>query len=159
MLKACKGEVYDSELECICSFYKGDLSKDQLETQLTLLQRLCRSAPSEIIISDVIRTLSGLQSAERVAISAVWIVMKLLGVIPATNALFECLFSTLRRIKTYLRTTISQERLNNLMLLHLNAKKKDELDWLEVDREFKHLGLILEFLPVVYTQQSQCISH
>ena len=106
VLKACKGEVYESELEYVCSFYTGDLSKDQLETQLPLLQHLCRSAPSEITISDVIRTLSGLQSAERVAISAVWRVMKLLVVMLETNASSESSFSALWRIKTYLRTTV-----------------------------------------------------
>ena len=136
VLKACKGEVYDSELEFVCSFYKGDSSKDQLETQLPLLQHLCRGTPSEITISDVIRTLSGLQSAERVAISAVWRVMKLLVVMPATNASSERSFSALRRIKTYLRSTMSQERLNNLMQLHVNVEKMDELDLLEVGREF-----------------------
>lgn len=41
--------------------------------------------------------------------------MKLLLVMPATNVTSERSFSTLRRIKTYLQTTMSQERLNYLM--------------------------------------------
>ena len=52
VLKVCKGEVYDSKLEYVCSFYKGDLFKDQLETQLPFLEHLCLSAPSEITTSD-----------------------------------------------------------------------------------------------------------
>ena len=62
--------------------------------------------------------------------------MKLLLVMPATNASSECSFSALRRIKTYLRTTMTQQRLNHLMLLHVNKEKTDALDLLQVGRDF-----------------------
>ena len=40
-------------------------------------------------------------------------------VLPVTSCEAECSFSTLRRLKTYLRTTMSQERLNGLALLNV----------------------------------------
>lgn len=46
--------------------------------------------------------------------------MKLLLVLPATNAGSERSFSAVRRVKTYLRTTMSKERLNYLMVLHIH---------------------------------------
>ena len=61
--------------------------------------------------------------------------MKLLLVMPATNASYEH-SSALRRIKTYLRTTMTQQRLNHLMLLHVNKEKTDALDLLQVGRDF-----------------------
>ena len=82
VLKVCKGEVYDPELEHMRNFYEGDLTKEQPETQLPLVQHPCQSV-REITISEVIRA-----SAERVA---AWIAMKLLVVIPAT--LYQCFIS------------------------------------------------------------------
>ena len=135
LLKACKGEPYNVQLDCICSFYKDDLSKSQLEAQLPLLKPLSDTTGiGEITIHDVIRILGGLSSAERVAFSSVWTVAKLLLVMPATNATSERSFSS--KDKTYLRTTMTQHRLNNLMLLHVNKEKTDALHLLQVGREF-----------------------
>lgn len=136
VVKACKGEMYNAELDHVCSFYKDDLSRAQLEAQLPLLQPLCDTEGiNEISIHDAVRILGGLSSAERVAFSSVWTAMKLLLVMPATNATSERSFSALR-IKTYLRTTMTQQRLNSLMMLHINKEKTDALDLLQVGRDF-----------------------
>ena len=50
--------------------------------------------------------------------------MKILLVMPATNASSEHSFSGLRRIKTYLRTAMTQKRLNDLMVLNIPIEKK-----------------------------------
>lgn len=55
---------------------------------------------------------------------------------PATNAASERSFSTLRRIKTYLRSTMSQERLNHLMILHIHRELTDKLDLIETANTF-----------------------
>ena len=44
--------------------------------------------------------------------------IQLLIVVPATSATAERSFSCLRRVKTWLRSTMSQTRLNNTVLLH-----------------------------------------
>ena len=62
-------------------------------------------------------------------------IVRLLIVMPASNATSERSFSALRRIKTYMRTTMTQERLNNLMLLHVHQEYLDELDLLAVAEE------------------------
>ena len=55
---------------------------------------------------------------------------------PASNATSERSFSALRHIKTYLRSTMGQERLNNLMLLHIHKEITDDLDLKDVATEF-----------------------
>ena len=50
--------------------------------------------------------------AEKTLLSEVIIIAKLMIVMPATNAVSERSFSTLKRTKTYLRSTMLQERLN-----------------------------------------------
>ena len=44
----------------------------------------------------------------------------------ATTA--ERSFSALRRLKTYLRSSMSEERLNNLLLLYVHKHRADSLD-------------------------------
>ncbi len=63
-------------------------------------------------------------------------VMKLVLIMPATNASSECSFSALRRVKTYLRSTMRQERLNHLMILHVHRDITDNLDMISVANEF-----------------------
>ena len=50
-------------------------------------------------------------------ISEVVKLLTLILVMPATNAVSERSASALRRVKTYLRTTMHQDRLNHLMVL------------------------------------------
>ena len=37
ILKACRGQEYTEELDFVCSFYKSDLDRQQLQAQLPLL--------------------------------------------------------------------------------------------------------------------------
>ena len=55
---------------------------------------------------------------------------------PATNATSEHSFSALRRIKTYLRTTMTQMRLNSLMVLHIHSHKTDSLNLYSIADQF-----------------------
>ena len=54
--------------------------------------------------------------------------IELILVLPATNAYSERSFSALRRVKTYLRGTVKQARLDHLMLLHVHKDLSDNLD-------------------------------
>ena len=116
--------------------YKDDLSKLEFESQLPLLKALCKELTDSFSVHDAVHVLSELSAAERTAFSGVWTVMKLLLPLPATNATSEWSFSALRRIKTYLRSTMSQERLNNLMVLHVHKEQADRLELERVAHEF-----------------------
>ena len=62
--------------------------------------------------------------------------LKLILVMPATNAISERSFSGLKRVKTYLRTTMTQRRLNHLMLLHVHKDKTDNIGLKEISNDF-----------------------
>ncbi len=138
VLKACSGDSYESELEYVHSFYKDDLCKEDLVTQLPLFHSLYvqESTEREITTSQVSKVLSKLSPPQRVALSHVFKLLKLLLVMPATNAASERSFSALRRVKTFLRSTMGQERLNNLMILHIHQEYTDSLDMLSIGNEF-----------------------
>ena len=136
IIKACHGEEFVRELDAVMETYGDDLSRQQLHTQLLLLKPLFESHNSALYLNDITQRLSQLCAPERVAFSNIWIAMKLLLILPATNATSERSFSALRRVKTYLRSTMSQERLNNLMVLHVHKEKTDKLDLKLVCQEF-----------------------
>ena len=56
--------------------------------------------------------------------------------IPMTTATAERTFSTLRRLKNYLRTTMTQKRLNHVVLLHTHKQRTDVIDLDDVMRQF-----------------------
>ena len=55
---------------------------------------------------------------------------------PASNATSERSFSALRRVKTYLRSTMVQQRLNNLMVLHVHKDMTDAIDLQKLATDF-----------------------
>ena len=69
----------------------------------------------------------------------------------ATNATSERSFSALRRVKSYLRTTMGQQRLNYLMLLHVHKERTDNLDLRSVLNEFFS---VIQSTVQVYLQNS-----
>ena len=91
--------------------------------------------------------------------------MKLLLVMPVTNATLERSFSALQRIKSYLRATMSQERLNSLLTLHIHMENALALSLSDIDNDFvsakenrmtkfgKEVGCVLHKNSSVTTQQ------
>ena len=76
-------------------------------------------------LPDIIEYFKSRSPAELVLFSEIGILLKLLLVMPATNAVSERSFSALRRIKSYLRSTMTQDRLNHLMILHIHSRPLD----------------------------------
>ena len=75
---------------------------------------------------------------EKAHISQVIKLFKLILVLPATNASSKISFSLLRLVKSYLRATTGQGRLNHLMTLSTYKENADELNLKDVVREFIH---------------------
>ena len=57
-------------------------------------------------------------------------------VMAATNAISEHSFSALKWVKTYLRSTTGEGRLNRLMLLHVHKELADGIDMVKVANLF-----------------------
>ena len=63
-------------------------------------------------------------------------IIMLILVIPATNAVSEKSFNTLSGVKTYLRATMTQERLKHLKVLHVYKDLTDKLNLNDTGNEF-----------------------
>ena len=114
--------------------YGTDLDESTLHVQLRILGA---NIPEKMItIFDVRSYLQQITTGERSLLSQVVLLMKLILVMPATNATSERSFSALRRIKTYLRSTMKQERLDSLIVLHVHKDLIGALDLSQVANEF-----------------------
>ena len=119
----------------VTDFYGGDIDKTRLETQLTMVKTLCSDLESPGF-RDIAEKFKSLSQAEQFHFSEVVNLLRLLLVMPATNAVSERSASALRLIKTYLRSSMSQLRTNNLMVLHIHNEHLDQLNMVEVANDF-----------------------
>ena len=139
LFKACRGECFDEELELVCNFFYDDFEREDLVAELSTLHKLYHSTvddddpPSVNNIKSALLTLS---TSQRMLLNTVCRLFKLLMILPATNATSERSFSALRRIKSYLRSTMTQARLNHLMILHYHQDMTDSLDLKAVTNEY-----------------------
>ena len=108
-----------------------------LQMQLKMLGTSIQSEKKvKVNIFDVRDYLQQLTSAEQALLNEVVIIMKLILVMPATNASSERSSSALRRVKSYLRSTMGQERLNHLMTLYVHKESTDSLNLVQIANEF-----------------------
>lgn len=136
LIKAANKQDYTEELDFVTSFYTEDLSKEQLKVQLDVMTANLPHEADGYDFPAVLNQLKAMSSAQRSLICQVCTLTSLILVMPATNAVSEQSFSTLRRTKTYLRSTMSQVRLNNVMTLHIHKDLVDQLNLVDIGNDF-----------------------
>ena len=138
-LKAIKGIPYNDELERICQVYKEDISYGDLCLELPMFVRVIPIEEREIYnVAKLFKFLKGMSRDMKLVLSGVTILAKLMLVMPATNAESERIFSALKRIKTYMRSTTSDDRLNHIMAMHVHKERLDNVDLIKIANQFAH---------------------
>jgi len=137
LVKAANNENFEDELQNFTQFYGSDFDPSVLETQLNTLP-FCFSpnVGNMETFRDVLKQVKAFSKGHKLVVSEVVKLLKLIMVMPATNAVSERSFSAMRRLYTYTRTNMSQNRLNNMMVLHIHKEKTDALNLLSVANEF-----------------------
>ena len=123
----------------IHDLYNKDTDTRKLEWQLRVLPDLLNSCPDIASKVTRVRTLANLLAAAPLASSIFSEVDKPVRIyltIPVTTATGERSLSAVRCIKTHLRSTICQQRLNNLMLRNVHKDLTDGLDLPTIARQF-----------------------
>ena len=136
LIKAANKKEYEEEFKFIAEFNMGDFDEGLLATQLGVLSSNLPSNSSLYDLVSVLDYLKSLSQAQKALMSEVCKIASLVLVMPASNALSERSFSALRCVKSFLRTTMSQARLNIIMTLHVHKSLTDNLSLLEVANEF-----------------------
>ena len=126
--KFCQRAIYN------CDFCGRDSSKPDLEVQLQTLSVHFKSQ-IPVILDDIHMYLLKIKCDQRLFYSEMIKVLKL--IMPATNACSKRSFSAVRSLKNYLRSTMSQQRLSNLMVLHVHDDVTDSsLDLKKASQRF-----------------------
>lgn len=85
---------------------------------------------------DILVKIKKLPEPEKSMISEIITICKLILVNPATSAAGERSFSAVQRLKTWLRSTMTQARFSNLTILNANKQRTDKLCLISVANEF-----------------------
>ena len=108
------GEKFDAELSLFSSikltYEKITGVKIKQVTSIGSVCEILNKVPGSRLIFNQICTL-----------------MKIYLTLPSTSCTAERSFSTLRRVKTYLRSTMTQKRLNHLLTLHIYKEMTDDI--------------------------------
>ena len=140
LMKACKKQELEESLDAVYTFYGDDFDKELLHSQLQTFgihfQDTVEEPVQQISIFDIKRYFLSLSPGQASLLCQVSRLLMLILVMPATNATSERSFNSLRRLKNYLRTTMTQERLNHLMMMHIHKERTDQLDLKSVLNDF-----------------------
>jgi hypothetical protein len=102
-----------------------------LSMELEMFHRHAENANKQIVcFTDIVKHLQSMTEEVRNLFPAINALAHLLLLSPPSSAEPERTFSSLRRLKTWLRNTISQKRLNAIAICHVH---QDILDLLDVD--------------------------
>jgi len=135
LLKAAASKPHAEELQFVLSFYGSDFDSMLLPTHLEIFSWTINRS-DKTTVANVLEFFRSCSPSQCELMSQVSKMVNLLLVMPATNAQSERSFSTVRHVKMYLRATMSQQRLNHLMLLHVHKGQTDALNLVEVANGF-----------------------
>ena len=125
LLKAANKKDYmcSAELKEVINFYGNDFNESKLSTQLQIFgTNFTESQRNKTVtLNEALTFLQSLSEGRRAFFKQVCFLGRLILVMPATNlnAAGERSFSTMRRIKSDLKSTMGQARLNQLMVLNI----------------------------------------
>lgn len=139
LLKAANGEAVQPD-EFLLKYLERDIDRVRFTAQLLMVPDLIKSAFKHAIKSVTnIRTIAdGMNQSDiyKKMLGEIDKALKIYFTFPVTTATAERSFSSLRRLKTYLRSTMTQHRLNNLFMLYVHSSEAKDLDLKLIAREF-----------------------
>ena len=126
LIKTLNSQDKSEELKFMEKLYNDDVNISVLNAQMEILQVLLKDG-DYFCFDDIIVKIKELPNPEREMIKEVITLCKLIVVNPATSAAGERSFSTARRLKTWLRSRMNQERFSNLTVLNIRKERTDRL--------------------------------
>ena len=134
--------VHNTEIaipESILKLYSKDIDMEKAEVQLRMLPDLVKafkqSEGLHMLTITNIRSIADILNKVPLAkdiYSEIDKHLRLYLTVPVTTCTAERSFSALRRVKTYLRSSVTEERLNNVLLLHVHREEAANRDLKEI---------------------------
>ena len=140
LLKAANGEDCKDEIALLAkSCYSNDINWSDFGRHILLLHDVIKKGcPSvkKVTSIDTICEAMNSNSIYKEMLPTVHQIIRLYLTVPITSATSERTFSALRRLLTYLRSSMTEKRLNHCLLLHIHKELTDSMDLVVVAKEF-----------------------
>ena len=123
----------------INQIYEADIDMKRLLLHLKMLPDAIKFNSTCILEVTRVQTISDVFNENEGIKGLLTEVLKLLKIfltIPVTTAPAERSLSALKCVKTYLRNSMTQQRLNQCMLRHVHHQKTDDLILTDIAKEF-----------------------
>ena len=137
IVKAANGESYDDSIRSLVdSCFAGDLDFDILRRHLPLVHDLVREAIPGVQKVTSVHTVCeamNMSNAYESMLSEVHKLLRLYLTIPIMSSTSERTFSAMKRLLTYLHSTMTEE---NNCVLHIHKDLTDQLDITVIAKEF-----------------------
>ena len=120
-------------------YLKKDIDNDQFMIQISMIRDMIKTVCSDVQEVTSLRTISDAMNQSNIykqMLGEIHKALKLYYTCPVTTSTAERSFSSLRRLKTFLRSSMTQSRLNNLLLLYIHLPEVDSLDLRAIAQEF-----------------------
>ena len=140
LLKAANGEECKKEIDLLAkSCYSNDINWSDFGRHILLLHDVIKKGcPSvkKVTSIDTICEAMNSNSIFKEMLPTVHQTIRLFITVPITSATSERTFSALRHLLTYLRSSMTEKRLNHCLLLHVHKELTDSVDLVAVAKEF-----------------------
>ena len=117
------------------STFRGDYNHDSSITKLQLLPAIFDDC-EPVNFGDIVKSIQLLSREKCNLIRNPVLIARLVFTNGATSATTKRSFPTLRRLKTWLRSTLRQKKFTSLTLLNKNPDIVDKMSLIEVANEF-----------------------
>ena len=133
LLKSIAGDEINDELAWMHSRCTDDVDVSGLRTELLVSKQIFKEKVTHF--DDILKAMEETTSDTRLIFPNVMIVIQLLFINLATSATPERSFSVARRIKTWLRPSMTLSRFNALSFLHTHKDLVDGLDVISITND------------------------
>lgn len=135
LLKAIAKVNYEDELKQVSEVYAGDFDALTIKSELYLLPTIFKNS-SPCNFDDIVKKFQEAPQHQQQLIATIIAIVRLVLTCGATSATPERSFSMARRLKTWLRATMSQKRFNSLSILNTYKEILDDLSSIDIANDF-----------------------
>lgn len=123
----------------LCCIYKSDIEKNEFINELLHFRSHQIISFNEKKITPLLLLLVIYERNMKDLYPNIEIAFRIFVSTPATNCTAERSFSVLKRMKNYLRSTMSQERLNSLAILTIESDLTSSLEYEDIIDDFSRM--------------------
>lgn len=126
------------DVHCVTEFYGADFDGRRLTLHRDMfIDTMKQQAVNISTLGDIVRYMQDPKNIVlQEMITEFWQFVLCLVTIPVSTCTAERSFSALRRLKSYLRSTMTQKRLNAVSILHIHREITEEINVDEIANEF-----------------------